>query len=52
MAKTTNKLTSFSAHLDKEYGVKGTSTRDAYEHEFETFKLGVSRPKIGLHIKV
>ena len=41
MAKTTNKLTSFSAHLDKEYGVKGTSTRDAYEHEFETFKLGV-----------
>jgi DNA-binding XRE family transcriptional regulator len=41
MAKTTNKLTSFSAHLDKEYGVKGTSTRDEYEQEFEIFKLGV-----------
>ena len=41
MAKTTNKLTSFSVHLDKEYGVKGTSTRDEYEQEFEIFKLGV-----------
>lgn len=41
MAKTTNKLTSFTAHLDKEYGVKGTSTRDDYEQEFEIFKLGV-----------
>ena len=41
MAKTTNKLTSFTAHLDKEYGVKGTSTRDEYEQEFEIFKLGV-----------
>ena len=41
MAKTTNKLTSFTAHLDKEYGEKGTSTRDEYEQEFEIFKLGV-----------
>lgn len=41
MAKTTNKLTSFTSHLDKEYGVKGSSTREAYEQEFETFKLGV-----------
>ncbi len=41
MKKTTNKLTSFTAHLDKEYGVKGTSTRELYEQEFEIFKLGV-----------
>ncbi|WP_316811446.1 helix-turn-helix transcriptional regulator [Pedobacter heparinus] len=34
-------LTSFSEHLDQQYGVYGTSTRDAYEAEFETFKLGV-----------
>lgn len=41
MVKTQNKLTKFSDHLDKEYGVKGTPTRDTYEQEFETFKLGV-----------
>ncbi len=41
MVKTKNKLTSFADHLDKEYGAKGTFTRDAYEQEFETFKLGV-----------
>lgn len=41
MEKTTHKLTSFTSHLDKEYGVKGTPTRELYEQEFETFKLGV-----------
>ena len=41
MKKTTNKLTSFSAHLDEQYGKKGTTERDKYEEEFETFKLGV-----------
>jgi HTH-type transcriptional regulator / antitoxin HipB len=41
MAKTPNKLTSFTSHLDKEYGVKGTATREIYEQEFESFKLGV-----------
>jgi HTH-type transcriptional regulator / antitoxin HipB len=41
MEKTTNKLTSFNDHLDKEYGSRGTATREAYEQEFETFKLGV-----------
>ena len=41
MAKTTNKLTSFSDHLEKEYGKQGTATREAYEQGFETFKLGV-----------
>jgi DNA-binding XRE family transcriptional regulator len=41
MAKTTSKLTSFTSHLVKEYGVKGTPTREAYEQEFQIFKLGI-----------
>ena len=41
MKKTNDKLTSFSAHLDEQYGKKGTKERDRYEEEFETFKLGV-----------
>ncbi len=41
MVKTKNKLTAFTSHLDKEYGVKGTPTREDYEQEFETFKIGV-----------
>ena len=36
-----NNLTSFSDHLDKRYGKRGTDTREAYEQEFEAFKLGV-----------
>lgn len=39
--KTTNKkLTSFSEHLDEQYGKKGTPNREQYEEEFEAFKLG------------
>jgi len=37
----TNQLTSFEAHLDELYGIRGTSTREAFEEEFETFKIGV-----------
>lgn len=40
--KTQNKnLTSFTDHLDEQYGNPGTPAREAYEAEFETFKLGV-----------
>jgi len=40
--KTLNKkLTSFSDHLDSQYGVRGTEKREQYEEEFEAFKLGV-----------
>ncbi len=35
------KLTSFSAHLDEQYGKKGSPEREQYEEEFEAFKLGV-----------
>lgn len=42
MKKTKNNyLTSFADHLNKQYGKIGTETRDAYEQEFEVFKLGV-----------
>lgn len=42
MKKKGNKnLTSFADHLDKQYGKKGTPKRNAYEQEFEAFKLGV-----------
>ena len=38
---TNKKLTSFSDHLDTQYGKKGTEKREQYEEEFEAFKLGV-----------
>ncbi|MCH5596658.1 helix-turn-helix domain-containing protein [Niabella ginsengisoli] len=38
--KVNKKLTSFSAHLDKQYGKRGTTNREQYEEEFEAFKLG------------
>ena len=34
-------LTSWDDHLDKKYGKPGTKTREKYEEEFETFKIGV-----------
>lgn len=39
--KTKNKIITFNEHLDREYGKIGESERDAYEQEFEAFKLGV-----------
>lgn len=35
------KLTSFSDHLDSQYGAPGSLGRERYEQEFEAFKLGV-----------
>lgn len=34
-------LTSFSYHLDQQYGEKGSKKRNDYEQGFEAFKLGV-----------
>ena len=39
--KTKNKIVTFEEHLEREYGKIGAATRDKYEQEFETFKLGV-----------
>jgi HTH-type transcriptional regulator / antitoxin HipB len=36
-----NNLTSFTSHLDDQYGVRGTEIREQFEEEFEAFKLGV-----------
>ena len=39
--KNNNNLTSFSDHLDEQYGKVGTENREAYEEGFEAFRLGV-----------
>lgn len=40
MKKNPN-LKSFDEHLNEQYGVKGTKTRDEFESGYEAFKLGV-----------
>ena len=39
--KTTKKLKSFQDHLNQQYGKVGTHSREKFEEEFETFKIGV-----------
>jgi len=41
MKKLNEKLTSWDDHLDKKYKKIGTSSREKYEEEFESFKIGV-----------
>ena len=41
MKKKSKNMTSFADHLDKQYGKRGSRTREKYEEEFEAFKLGV-----------
>jgi HTH-type transcriptional regulator / antitoxin HipB len=43
MSKNTidKNLTSFSDHLDQQYGKRGTDEREKFEQEFEAFRLGV-----------
>ena len=41
MEKLNNNLTSWDDHLDKKYGKDGTTSREKYEEEFESFKIGV-----------
>jgi DNA-binding XRE family transcriptional regulator len=41
MKKQSNNLTSFSDHLDQQYGMRGSVYREQYEQEFEAFRLGV-----------
>ena len=35
-----NKITTFDEHLDKQYGKKGTPTREQFEAESMAFRLG------------
>ena len=39
--KTDKRITSFDDHLDRQYGKKGTLTRQKFEEDYETFKIGV-----------
>jgi len=39
--KTDKRITSFDDHLDEQYGKIGTGSRDQFQEEFETFKIGV-----------
>ena len=41
MKKGKNNLTSFTDHLDAQYGKRGTEKRESFEEGFEAFKLGV-----------
>jgi DNA-binding XRE family transcriptional regulator len=42
MKRQKNKnLSSWDDHLNQKYGETGTQTREKYEQEFESFKLGV-----------
>lgn len=34
-------ITSFDAHLNANYGDRGTESRELFEEEFEAFKIGV-----------
>jgi len=36
-----NNLTSFTDHLDTQYGKRGTPEREEFEEGFESFKIGV-----------
>ena len=36
-----NNLTSFTDHLDTQYGERGTAEREEFEEGFESFKIGV-----------
>ena len=38
--QTNNNLTSFSDHLDKQYGKRGTKEREEFEEGFDAFKIG------------
>lgn len=50
--KTNKTITSFDKILDNKYGKKGEPKREAWEQEFEAFRLGVlieeARLKLGL----
>lgn len=39
--KTDNNPKSWKEHIDRKYGETGTQTRDKFEEEFETFRIGV-----------
>ena len=41
MKKENKNITFWDDHIDEKYGKPGTPSREKYEQEFESFKLGV-----------
>ena len=39
--KIDKKITAFDDHLKEQYGENGTATREKFDAEFETFRIGV-----------
>ena len=39
--KTDKRITSFDDHLNEQYGEKDTPTRQKFEEEYESFRIGV-----------
>jgi DNA-binding XRE family transcriptional regulator len=39
--KTDKRITAFDDHLDEQYGKIGTESREKFQEEFETFKIGI-----------
>lgn len=39
--KTSKNITSWDDHINGKYGKKGTESREKFEEEFETFRIGV-----------
>lgn len=39
--KASNNPKSWKEHIDQKYGEKGTESREKFEEEFETFRIGV-----------
>lgn len=39
--KTSKNIKSWKDHINLKYGEKGTESREKFEEEFETFKIGV-----------
>ena len=39
--KNMENIKTLDEHLDEQYGVKGTTTREIFEKGFESFKIGV-----------
>ena len=39
--KTNKNITSFDSHIDENYGKAGTESREKFQEEFETFRIGI-----------
>ncbi len=39
--KTNKNIKSFDSHIEENYGKLGTESREKFEEEFETFRIGV-----------